>query len=402
MVTGYRRRVDMTNCHYLPPEILTTVLSYTDIDTITRSVAQVPQLKKLITLNINDLEPSKWLNTVSLSEIQKLNLHLEPLFNRYRFFTFHITRVDDDKDYMTLYRVLSRLLKDRARHVEIVYDVEEINVTHLKMLKYLFHDKPRPEQYRVRFPRLRELKTNGNHLLMNDVVEYTQLRTMNLYYCSSKFYSEVLGYLNLDRHPTTLPQLTQLKLQDYMNEEEDVYSMHSNNYVRKNGYDDDYDDDYDDYDHNSDLDENEFYFDGLEIVQNLKLTRLESLVMKNCNVSTFKSIVAPRLRLLRIMEVSNKHIEAFDLNLVDIQGEEESIKRSFLNSSVSTSCSIVGNELPQLQSLVLIGHIKLRALTNNTLGNLHSGQVLLRVCNCEVTDISKFQDQYKHSNTLLL
>lgn len=369
----------------LPPEIISQVLSFTSKDTITGPVSQVPQLKQLVTMNITD-SSCKSGTSVTVQEIAKGELRLDPLFRPYQFFNVFISHYGNDKVQLTVHRVIARLIK-LQKHVNIVYVPGEIDMTYLKMFKSLFHDK-NGDQYSVMFPNLKEVKTNGNHMLISDIAQYPALTTLSLYYCSARFYQEVLGFLDLTKHPHTLQSLRKLKLEDYMNEEEDAYSMHSNNYVR-------YDEDYDDYDYNSDLDENEFYFDGLEIVQNLALTSLESLALKNCNMSKFKGNEAPMLQSLKIVEVSNKHIEAFDLNLVD---SEHITTRSFLHSSISTSFSITSNNMPQLKILKVVGHIHLKGFSDNV---LRVRDVILKGCNVELDTVESFLHNYRDSNTIM-
>lgn len=382
------------NKRHLPPEIISTVLSYTDTHTINTSVASIPFLCSLITLTFTDAPelPTDGGNYISTREILKTQLPLDPLIMRYRLFKVIITSMDDEKLYLVMHRLLARLIK-HTKPIEVTYFPDTIDMTHLKMFKSLFHDKSHSLcHYHVSFPNISAIKTNANHLLMSGIVAYPALVTLNLYYCSSKFYSDVLQYCDLSRHPHTLPQLLHLKLRDYMNEDEDVYSMHSNNYIPCYG------DDYDDYDHNSDLDENEFYFDGLEIIQNFTLTKIQSLVLKNCNVSTLKNVKAPQLHTLKLMELSNKHIEAFDLNLID--GDHQATRyRSFLGSSISTSCSITKNSFPTLQCFKIVGHIRLKQFSANVLG---VREVIVKGCNIDLETRQLFMDKYGASNTLII
>jgi hypothetical protein len=376
----------MTNSPKLPFEIVTLILHQTDLDTITRSVAQIPQLKQLITLTITDSAKNHGTdtntNTMTLQDIT--SMPLDTVFQRYQFYEVLIGGYKE-KEYLLIHRILARLIKHQ-KHINVVYAPAEINMTYLKMFKSLFHEVT-DRRYAVSCPNITEVKTNGNHLLISDIVEYPKLTSLNLYYCSSKFYSQCLEFLDLSKH-STFPSLTTLKLQDYMNEEEDSYSLHSNNFVSE-----DYD--YDDFDHNSDLDENEFYFDGLELVQNYTLTRLKSLSMKNCNVSSFKSNYAPMLETLKIFELSNKHIEAFDLNLVDGEHIET---HTFLNSSISTSCSVISNRLPSLQTLKLIGHVQLKSFKGN---RLKLPDVVMKGCNFDLETKEAFTQQFGYRNEII-
>ncbi|ONH68073.1 hypothetical protein BON22_1901 [Cyberlindnera fabianii] len=390
----------MTGKLPLPNEVISVILSHVDPVTISQSLSQISELKPLLTLTVTDSQKSRPVgNVITIQEILERNLPLDSIIANYNFFDVHITQFEDEKVYLGTHRFLARLLRHK-KDVRIVYHPSTVNMTYLKMFKSLFHSMPPVplgvrNPHHISFPNVTDIRSNGNHLLISPQVEYPALETMNLYYCSSKFYFEVFDYLNLDKHKNTFPRLINLKLEDYMNEGEDLYSKNSDNYVRL----EEFDEDYDDYDHSSDLDENEFYFDGLELLQNYKLTRLETLTLKNCNVSRLKDINAPLLRSLKMLEITNKHIEAFDLNLVD---SDHIQTRSFLSSSVSTSCSIQGNDMPSLKTFKIIGHIKLKDFSANKMRLSHLEEVVVKGTNVEIDNKDAFSSKYSKNNQLII
>lgn len=401
----------------LPNEILRKIIKNLDNKTLNNAITEIPLLRHLTTLRITDSlsqdgDHSNNINTITVQSIISEKLNLDSLFKNYHFYQVEIhNEAKDETIYMRTHKILARLIKLK-KIINIRYLSEEIDMNYLKMFKSLFHTHvdmtgfapTRVTWFWISFVKLKQIKSNCNHLLISPNVEYPVLKTLNLYYCSPKFYFEVLEYLNLTKHPCTFPKVTYVKLQDYMNEEEDLYSQHSNNYVRNRNYDNDDEDDdfndyddYDDYDNNSDLDENEFYFDGLEIIQNYKLSKLEVLIIKNCNVSKVKKLFAPHLDTFKIFELSNKHTDAYDLNLID---SSNIVSRSFISSAVSTTCSLQQNNFPNLRTLKIIGHLKLTDFSKNILDLDEIQQIIIKGCNVEIIDKDSFWDSYHGTNQI--
>ncbi|CAM9019582.1 unnamed protein product [Wickerhamomyces anomalus] len=333
----------------LPNEVLRQIVRQLDNKTLDHSISQIPVLRKLSTLKITDNdeimvnEDTSDVDVITIQSIIDHKLSLDSIFKQYHFYQIEIHNFSKDESiYMRFHKLLARLI------------------------------------------RLKKI-----------------IKSLNLYYCSPKFYFEILNYLDLQKFPSTFPNVTYLKLQDYMNEEEDIYSQHSNNYIKSRDDDDDGDnfDDYDDYDNNSDLDENEFYFDGLEIIQNYNLSKLQVLIIKNCNVSKIKKINAPNLDTFKIFELSNKHIDAYDLNLID---SSNIVKRSFISSAVSTSCCLQQNNFPNLRTLKIIGHLKLTDFSKNILDLDEIQQIIIKGCNVEIIDKDSFWDSYHGNNQIAL
>lgn len=390
----------------LPNEILGKIVCHLDKKTLNGAISEIPLLRKLSTLKITDDHDSirSQDKTIAIQDITDLN----ELFSGYHFYDVELCAKGDEKLYMKTHKLLARLIRLK-KVIHIRYLAEEIDMNYLKMFKSLFYTHvdlsgithSKVSWYSIQFDNLKEIKSNCNHLLISPNVSYPSLKSLNLYYCSPKFYFEVLEYLNLSKHQTTFPKVTYLKFQDYMNEEEDLYSQHSNNYVKNRNNDDDdneFDDYYDDYDNNSDLDENEFYFDGLEIIQNYKLSRLEVLIIKNCNVSKVKKIYAPYLDTFKIFELSNKHTDAYDLNLID--SSSNILTRSFISSAVSTSCSLQQNNFPNLRTLKIIGHLKLTDFSKNILDLDEIQQIIIKGCNVEIIDKDSFWNSYHGTNQI--
>ncbi|CCH43351.1 hypothetical protein BN7_2899 [Wickerhamomyces ciferrii] len=402
----------------LPDEVVTRVIRQLDRHTLEKSVVDIPQLRRLCTLKITDqetcFEKSSIVNVVTIQRVIQEKLDLDKLFEGYHFFEIEIHSIDDYNKYLKIYKVLARLIKLK-KVLNIRFICDSIDLNYLKMFKSLFHhynndiingfqnnhhgSALQNNWFTIVFENLKEIKSNCNHLLISSQVSYPMLKSLNLYYCSPKFYFEVLNYLNLNKFPKTFPKVTYVKFRDYMSEEEDTYSMHSNNYIKNRDDDDDVMDDYDDYDNNSDLDENEFFFDGLEIISNYKLSKLEVLIIKNCNVSKINKIYAPKLETLKIFEISNKHADAYDLNLID---SSSNVQRSFISSAVSTQCSIQANHFPYLKTLKIIGHLNLKDFSKNSLDLDEIQQVIIKGCNVEIIDKDTFWENYHSNNQISL
>lgn len=397
----------------LPNEVLRQIVRQLDNKTLDHSISQIPVLRKLSTLKITDNdeimvnEDTSDVDVITIQSIINHKLSLDSIFKQYHFYQIEIHNFSKDESiYMRFHKLLARLIRLK-KIISIKYLGAEIDMNYLKMFKSLFNNHIDPSSthpvswFDITFENLKQVKSNCNHLLISPNVSYPFLESLNLYYCSPKFYFEILNYLDLQKFPSTFPNVTYLKLQDYMNEEEDIYSQHSNNYIKSRDDDDDGEnfDDYDDYDNNSDLDENEFYFDGLEIIQNYNLSKLQVLIIKNCNVSKIKKIYAPNLDTFKIFELSNKHIDAYDLNLID---SSNIVKRSFISSAVSTSCCLQQNNFPNLRTLKIIGHLKLTDFSKNILDLDEIQQIIIKGCNVEIIDKDSFWDSYHGNNQIAL
>jgi hypothetical protein len=302
--------------------------------------------------------------------------------------------------YLKLFKVLRLLLNKGGRFsLKVDYLLSEIDLSYSKMFKTLFHslsssEPKRKAKYILNFPNLKKVKTNSNHLLVNDFSRYQSLETLNLYYCSSNFVLEVFEYLNVEKHDSTFPALRNLKIQDYMNESEDVYLKTSDNYVNHGDYEDD------DFDHNSDFDENEFYFDGLEILQSFSTFNLESLIMKNCNLSILNNMKFPNLINLKIVSIDDKHIDAYDLiHSDDFTLDQNLNDTKYIQSSFKSGLklAIINNYFPKLKNFILIGNILLNKFQHNIF-ETKLDNVFIKCVSTEVDTFSMFQELFEKKN----
>jgi hypothetical protein len=381
----------------LPNEVLLKIIANLDISSIHTGIAQIPELKSLITITLDKklLESIIQSNNKTVSDIS--------YFQGYQFVEVCIDDLEylsNNALYLKLFKVLRLLLNKGGRFsLKVDYLLSEIDLSYSKMFKTLFHslsssEPKRKAKYILNFPNLKKVKTNSNHLLVNDFSRYQSLETLNLYYCSSNFVLEVFEYLNVEKHDSTFPALRNLKIQDYMNESEDVYLKTSDNYVNHGDYEDD------DFDHNSDFDENEFYFDGLEILQSFSTFNLESLIMKNCNLSILNNMKFPNLINLKIVSIDDKHIDAYDLiHSDDFTLDQNLNDTKYIQSSFKSGLklAIINNYFPKLKNFILIGNILLNKFQHNIF-ETKLDNVFIKCVSTEVDTFSMFQELFEKKN----
>lgn len=352
----------------LPNEILSKIMTQVDKNTI-NSINQIPELKNLISIEVN-IGNIKQIDLSSFDNYKNIEINI----NDSGFF--------EEDVYLKLHKVLKYLIAKKL-NVKINYSLDEINLNYLKLFKSLFNNIK--NNYLIDFTNLSKIKVNSNHLLINNNSIYNNLNSLNLYYCSSNFLLHDV-FNNLD-NAKIFPNLVNLKIQDYMNESEDVYLKTSDNYNKNFNNDDS------DFEHNSDFDENEFYFDGLEILQNLNLFKLQNLTIKNCNLSILKNIQFNSLINLKIISINDKHSDAFDL----ITNDHENYNRD-LNFKNGSNLSILNNNLSNLKNLVIIGNLKIKPkFKNNKFGNdLQS--VFIKCVDCDLTSVEEFKQTFNDTN----